>query len=220
MFARLLLATGRRFVRRPSGSAILATGGILASVAVAYAWKRPIAAFFAGGGNGLAERVAEIASAVGEGTTMTLLALAILLLGRGLRRDTVVDAMIVFGAAGAWCWLFTKTGQIVLAEQRPVEGGAMRWLAEDGHGVSGHASAAATLFFPIRDVLARRSAAALRHLIAASLLGWAVLVGWSRMRLGMHYLWNVELGLALGFLAGHNAVAAWRETRNGGHIVQ
>src|ERR1700677_2941645 len=126
MFVRLFLAAGRRFVRGPSWPAILVAAGLLSSVAPAYAWKRPIAALFMGQGHGPAHRLAQIASTVGEGATVTLLVAAVLLLGRGLRRDAVVDTMIVFGIAGAWCWLFTRIGQTVLAEQRPIDGGAMR----------------------------------------------------------------------------------------------
>jgi membrane-associated phospholipid phosphatase len=190
---------------------MLVVGCVILQSALAYAWKRQIAVLFVGHVNGCAERMSEIVSAIGEGARVSLLALGALLLGRALRRDTWVDALLVFGVAGAWCWIFTRTGQFVFAEQRPLDGGVMRWFAWDGHGVSGHASAAATLFFPMRDVLARRAAAPLRHLFAAVLLGWAVLVGWSRMRLGMHYLWNVEIGWALGFFSGHTAVVAWRE---------
>lgn len=156
-------------------------------------------------------RLAEVANVGGAGATMTLFGLAALVVGRALRRDALVNAALVLGAAGAWCWILTRTGQIVLAEQRPVEGGEMRWFAMDGHGVSGHAAIAALLFAPVRDVLARRAPGSVRHAAAGAIMAWAAFVGWSRMWLGMHFLWNVVLGLALGFLTGHAAVAAWTE---------
>lgn len=78
----------------------------------------------------------------------------------------------------------------------------MKLFAPGGHGVSGHAAAAALLFWPVRDVLARDASPRVRQVVAAALFAWAALVGWSRVWLGMHFVWNVELGLVIGFFTG------------------
>jgi membrane-associated phospholipid phosphatase len=99
----------------------------------------------------------------------------------------------------------------VLAEHRPNDGGAMRLFALDGRGVSGHASATALLFWPVRDVLARSATPRARLLVTAVLIAWAVVVCWSRVWLGMHFVWNVSLGLAIGFFTGFVATRPSRE---------
>jgi membrane-associated phospholipid phosphatase len=70
---------------------------------------------------------------------------------------------------------------------------------------------AALLFFPVRDVLARDATPRVRHIVTAALLAWAALVGWSRVWLGMHFVWNVSLGLAIGFFTGFVATRPSRE---------
>jgi membrane-associated phospholipid phosphatase len=122
----------------------------------------------------------------------------------------------VLAVAGVWCFALTQLGQLVLAEARPIEGGAMHWLARGGHGVSGHASAAGMLYSPIRRVLARDLRAADRQLVTAALAAWAVIIAWSRMWMGMHYLWNVMLGLALGFFTGSSVVRVHLQGMRGG----
>lgn len=213
--ARLFVATGRHLAAPPSATGWAAGLGVALATALASGWKEPIAAAFAGGGEGVARSVAEVANVAGAGATVTALGVALFALGRWRRWSALVDAALVLAAAGAWCWLLLRVGQIVLAEQRPLDGGAMRWFARDGHGISGHAAAAALLFAPARDILARDAPPAVRRGIGAALLVWAALVGWSRMWLGMHFLWNVVLGLALGFVAGRAGVEAWRGAQDG-----
>jgi len=86
----------------------------------------------------------------------------------------------------------------------------MTFRALGGHGVSGHAAAAALLFSPVRDVLARGATPRVRRMVTAALLAWAMWVSWSRVWLGMHFVWNVVLGCAIGFLTGRAATRALR----------
>ncbi len=138
--------------------------------------------------------------------------------GRWARRRALGDAALVLGVAGVWCFIFTKTGQFVLAERRPTEGGTMKLLALGGHGVSGHAAAASLLFSPVRDLLfspvrdllARGATPGVRRMVTAGLLARAIVVAWSRVWLGMHFVWNVMLGLAIGFFTGLVAARASR----------
>jgi len=212
LLARLFVATGRRLARLPPPSGWLLAAAMGVATALAYVWKQPIAAFFEGHPGGPVDALAELANVGGAGVTVVAAGVLLLVVGRGLRKDSLVQTALVLGAAGAWCWLLTTAGQVLLAEQRPSEGGEMGWLALGGHGVSGHAAAAALLFWPVRDMLAPPR---LRNAVSVAMLSWAAWVGWSRMWLGMHHLWNVILGLALGFLTGRAGVAAWREIEDG-----
>jgi membrane-associated phospholipid phosphatase len=211
LLAQLFVATGRQLARRRPPWSWAVAWGLTFAVTLTYVWKRPIAALVEGHGGWLAARLAGVANVAGAGISVTVAGLVLLVVGRGLRRDSLVECALVLGAAGAWGWLLTQAGQLVLAERRPLEGGAMRWFDLGGHGVSGHAAAAALLLAPVRDVLARGASREVRAAISGALLVWAAFIAWSRMWLGMHYLWNVALGLALGFLAGRAAVVAWRE---------
>jgi membrane-associated phospholipid phosphatase len=168
----------------------------------AYEAKFPLQAFVQGAGGRGAYLVAEAINTCGSGLAMVLLGATALLAGRWWRKPALVDAVWVFAAAGLWCWLLTTLGQLVLSERRPRDGGAMLLLALGGHGVSGHASAAGLLFGPVRNVLARNAPARTRGLVTVALLVWAAWVGWSRVWLGMHFVWNVVLGLGIGFFTG------------------
>lgn len=175
---------------------------VAATTVFAYVEKAPIQARVQGGPGGALHDVAVLVDACGDGRTVTALGLVALALGRWTRRPALVEAALALGVAGLWCWVLTRAGQLVLAERRPSEGGAMRLFAPGGHGVSGHAAAAALLFFPVRDVVARDATPRGRAFASAALLAWAALVGWSRVWLGMHFVWNVVLGLAIGLATG------------------
>jgi membrane-associated phospholipid phosphatase len=181
---------------------------ITATTALAYLEKWPLQAWLQSGGGSGERALALFADVCGSGLALASLGLAVLLTGLLARKRALVDAAVVLGVAGIWCWILMKAGQLVLAERRPIDGGAMKLFALGGHGVSGHAAAAALLFSPVRDVLARGATPRVRYLVTAALLGWAALVGWSRVWLGMHFVWNVALGLAIGFFTGLVATRA------------
>jgi len=189
-------------------------GRAVAFVAVtvlAWVGERPLQSAIEGRGGSLASAVATFANLAGSGYAVAALGVLALAAGTWLRKEDLTQAALVLGAAGLWAFLLVQVGQLVLAEQRPIEGGAMRFLALHGHGVSGHAAAAALLILPARDVWLRRASARSRHLAVVLLTTWAAVVGWSRVWLGMHFAWNVVLGFAVGFCASSGAVAAWRE---------
>ncbi len=80
----------------------------------------------------------------------------------------------------------------------------MHWMAFGGHGVSGHAAAAALVFWTVRGSVLKwaPAPAPVRRGATAALLAWALLVGWSRVYLGEHFVWNVMLGYAVGTACG------------------
>jgi undecaprenyl-diphosphatase len=213
--ARLFLGTGRALVAAPArwrGAHWAFCVAFVATLAVAWADERPIQILVEGRGGAIAAAIARFANLTGSGTSVTVLGLGALLFAYFTRDDELVQATLVLAVAGLWALLLVDAGQFVLAEQRPLEGGAMRFLAPGGHGVSGHAAATALLVLPVRDVWLRRATPLSRHVAAASLSVWAAVVGWSRVWLGMHFAWNVLAGVAIGFWASSSAVAVWRQS--------
>jgi membrane-associated phospholipid phosphatase len=170
--------------------------------------KRPLQALLQAKGGDVPRLLAQVADVSGNGFTLVFVSLVALLLGRWARWRAMVEAAVTLGGAGPWCWILLLLGQFALAERRPIEGGAMLLFALGGHGVSGHAAAAGLLYSPVRDVLARDATTRARQWVTACLLAWAAFIAWSRVWLGMHFVWNVVLGLALGVYVGFAGVRA------------
>ncbi len=183
---------------------------LAAALGAALLEKRWLQDSLQGGGDGVAGAVASAANVAGSGLAVTCAGLVALAIGRLGRRTALVDTALALGAAGVWCWLLTKAGQLVLAERRPVDGGAFRLFALDGHGVSGHAAAAALLVELVRYAPVRAAGGRVRRLAWVAALLWAALVGWSRVWLGMHFVWNVLLGYAIGAWVGSVAAKELR----------
>lgn len=103
-----------------------------------------------------------------------------------------------FAASGVVGWVVFRASSFVLAERRPKEGGAMRFFARHGHGVSGHVFATALAYWPLMTTFGEAMSPRERAAFGAAMRAWIGLVGWSRMRLDQHYLWNVILGTTMG----------------------
>ena len=170
----------------------------LLATLVAFVAKRGLQALVERRGPPLFDTIASVADHLGSGLATVGLGLTALALGRLASKPAWVDMALTLGARGIPCWILTTAGQIVFAESRPKEGGAMHWFAFGGHGVSGHAAAAALLFWTVRGTLVRDAEAPVRRAVTAAMLGWALLVGWSRVYLGEHFVWNVMLGYLVG----------------------
>jgi membrane-associated phospholipid phosphatase len=175
---------------------------VVAAASAAYAEKWPIQLFCEQAVGAVPRAMALFIDTWGGGLGLVILGVTAFLVGKWRRRASLVDAALVLAVAGIWCWLFTKAGQLIFAERRPSAGGAMVLFALGGHGVSGHASGAGLVFGTVRGVLARDASPTVRYAVTAALVAWAALVGWSRVWLGMHFVWNVILGLAVGLFTG------------------
>jgi membrane-associated phospholipid phosphatase len=211
----LVVRSGRAMLRLPR--AVLPwTARIAIVVVIVLAWhdKRALQLVIEHRGDGFASALAAFANVCGGGIAVTTLGLSAFVLGRVLHKDALAQGALVMGVAGLWCFLLTNAGQLVLAEQRPIEGGAMRFFSFAGHGISGHASATALLVLPAHEVWLRRAAPLKRTLVTALLVGWVAIVCWSRVWLGMHHVWNVLAGLALASWTSAAAVSAWRRSTN------
>jgi membrane-associated phospholipid phosphatase len=204
LLGRAVVEVARDLVRtaaRLDGRGWLLLVSLLAATGLAYADKWPLVALAQWAHPPGAFHLATFIRYAGAGVAWILVGSVAFVAGRWTRYTPLVEAATALAAGGLWCWLLTDLGQWVLAEQRPVEGGAMRLFSAGGHGVSGHASLAGLLFFPCQ-LLARRASPRGRATTNAIVVGWAALVAWSRMWLGMHFLWNVMLGLGLGTWTG------------------
>jgi undecaprenyl-diphosphatase len=210
--ARLLLRSGRAMLEAQVWSYIIA---FVAAVTLAWVYQDPLQAQLQGRGGSVARAVATFANLGGSGFAVTAMGVAALIVGRVRRKEELVQAAVVLAVAGFWAFLLVRVGQFALAERRPLDGGAMQFFAPGGHGVSGHAAAAALLVLPVHDVWLRGASPRSRRLAAVLLTAWAAIVGWSRVWMGMHFAWNVLAGFAIGFWASAGAVAAWRESKAG-----
>jgi membrane-associated phospholipid phosphatase len=181
-------------------------GAFLLVTAVVCTEKWPVQALIERSDGAAARLVAESADVLGSGLATVGYGVAALVAGRLANKRGLVETALALGAGGTWCWVLTKAGQIVFAESRPKAGGAMHWMALGGHGVSGHASAAALLLWTVRGRLG--TGGPLRRVATTALLGWAITIGWSRVYLGQHFLWNVMLGFAIGSFTGSVATRA------------
>jgi undecaprenyl-diphosphatase len=175
-----------------------------------YAEKRSLQAVLQRPDDGAAPHLAEFVDVLGSGWATAAFALAALGAGVWGQRQRLTATAVLLAAAGPWCWLLTMLGQLVFAEQRPIEGGAMRLLQGHGHGISGHAAAAALLAVTLHGTMASDLGRRGRLAADVGLFGWALLVGWSRVYLGYHFAWNVVAGFSIGAFTANIATRAYR----------
>jgi membrane-associated phospholipid phosphatase len=179
-----------------------------AAIWTAYVHKWQLDAMLRGRSASWATSLSAFVNVVGSGVAAVVLAVGWLLAARLRRSPRCFEGAVAFASGGVCCWVLTELGRFVLAERRPIDGGTFRFLALGGHGVSGHAAAAALLFGPVVAVALRGASPRARRLAAAGLLLWIAFVGYSRVALGMHFAWNVLLGFAIGAVCGRAGVHA------------
>jgi membrane-associated phospholipid phosphatase len=217
--ALLVLRTGRLVLAAPARWRLphwICSFALASAVALACVYRLSLQLQIEGRGGLVPGAVASFANIAGSGTAVAMLGIGALVLGVAVRKDDVVTATLVLAAAGFWAFLLVRAGQFALAEQRPMYGGAMRYFARGGYGISGHAAATALLVLPVREVLLCRRTPLTRNVVTVALLTWTAVVGWSRVWMGMHYAWSTLAGAALGFWASAAAVAAWRASSDSG----
>ncbi len=176
----------------------------LVGVAAAYASKRALQSRIAKKAGERAP-VARFAELAGCGQAMFAYGLTLAAVARVTRNPTLVEIAKKYSVAGAIGAPLFEASRFVLAERRPWKGGAMKFFARDGHGVSGHAFAAALPYWPIMTTLGPRLSPLERRALSAALIAWIGFIGWSRVRLNEHHVWNVMLGVSLGWTVGKRA---------------
>ena len=168
------------------------------SVVIAYANKRELQARLADPRS----VVAKIADRVGSGHAMLAYGVVLAIVAARTRDPKLRAFVRRFAKAGAIGFVVFQASRFVLAERRPNDGGEMRFFRTHGHGVSGHALAAALLHGPVMATWGRDLSRRDRALLDAALYAWIAFIAWSRVRKGEHYAWNVMLGARLGLCIG------------------
>lgn len=188
-----------------------AVGAFLLSLLISYQYRWQVRDFFIASNDGFIEILAQVGRYFGDGITVVVTAAVLFILGVSLKKKVFAEASLVLAVAGLYCGLLTSVGQFILAEARPESGGAMAFFAIGGHGVSGHSSSSAVLFFPLYGTMGGKVNKPLRAALGVALLFWACMVAWSRMWDDKHFLWNVMLGSAVGFFSGYLTLRSWRQ---------
>ena len=142
--------------------------------------------------------LASFAATFGSGHAMLAFGIGLALAAAWTRDPRLRLAARAYAARGAVGWVAFQAARFVLAERRPKDGGDMRWFARDGHGVSGHALATALAYEPLMRAFGDDMSPRARAAFSAALMTWIAIVGWSRVRLDEHHLWNVMLGIKMG----------------------
>ncbi|MGH9869086.1 MAG: phosphatase PAP2 family protein [Candidatus Polarisedimenticolia bacterium] len=141
-------------------------------------------------------------------------ALSAYLIGRMTGSERTRHTGLILAESAAFTFATTELLQYVFAEQRPGDGGELRYLQGGGHGISGHTSIVASMAVPMDRLffrLDRSDSGALRFgkVVGKVLVyGAPVATGWSRMNDDKHYAWNVVLGLGVGYLMGDFVMGA------------
>ncbi len=137
---------------------------------------------------------------------------------REVETGVMLAQSILFTAA------VTGLGQLVFAEARPHEGGEIKLFGDHGHSISGHTSLATSMVKPIDSQYLSirgdegRTTTTFKYLGKVALYTSPVMVGISRVRSNQHYVWNVLLGLAVGYSVGNVVVDIHRDAKSEGRI--
>ena len=141
----------------------------------------------------LLSEVAVNITALGSAPVVTLIAALAAAYGLAVRRPRVVLALLATPLAFG----VNEVMKLLLRQARPME--AIVALPPSYGFPSGHSVASSVLFLTLALVAAAQGTnPGVRRLLVSAGIGIAVLVAWSRVYLGVHYLTDVVGGLMLG----------------------
>lgn len=141
-------------------------------------------------------------------TIVPIAALTTYAIGRFSSSDKTRRAGLILSESVLFTVFATEIGQFVLSEQRPDEGGKLRFCSYGGHGVSGHTSIIASMSVPLDRLFFQIAPDDGRWMKAAKYFGKGVvyaapvMTGWSRINDNKHYAWNTVLGFGTGYMIG------------------
>jgi len=159
------------------------------------------------------DRFSSTVRPLGE-VVVPMAALSTYLIGRMTGSERTRRTGLILTESAAFTFATTELLQYVFAEERPNDGGELRYFQGGGHGVSGHTSIAASMAVPMDRMffrLAGDDSGAVRFgkIVGKALVyGAPVATGWSRMNDDKHYAWNVVLGLGVGYMMGDFVMGA------------
>lgn len=149
-------------------------------------------------------------TALGSAPVVALIAGIAALYGLVVRRPRVALALLCTPLA----FVVNEGMKLLLRQARPME--AIIALPPSYGFPSGHAVAASVLFLTLAFVTAAQSPhPGVRRLLVGAGIGIALLVAWSRVYLGVHYLTDVVGGLLLGSAGALAAARLGREEQDG-----
>ncbi len=179
------------------GTVILLTLFALLAAGVALGWTvgidRAATSAAIAGRTPLWSAVAVNSTALGSAPVVALIAVLAAAYGLVVRRPRLALAL-------AWtplAFVVNEAMKLLMRQARPME--AIITLPPSYGFPSGHSVAASALFLTLALVAAVQSPnPGVRRLVVGAGIGIAVLVAWSRVYLGVHYLSDVVGGLLLG----------------------
>lgn len=118
-----------------------------------------------------------------------------------------------------WSQSLATFGSFILSEKRPLQGGNMEYFHSGGHSISGHSTFYTSMSGPLDKYFTMLhpddsvSTQILKYSGKAIIYGTPLLLSYSRLRItsgnifsdhktSPHYLWNVLLGVSLGYAVG------------------
>jgi undecaprenyl-diphosphatase len=176
-----------------SGTALFA-GSALAVHVGATAWDARVYRWF----NEVPSLASSVLTPVSRLFSPLAIGIFVVLIGvySGLRNRSLLPVIVGAGSAGG-AWLFANLAKVVAERARPYEIVADAILRQHpAHGTSfpsSHTAIALAVAIALVPFLPRS--------IGVMAIGYAVLVGWSRMYLGVHYPLDVLAGAGIGIAA-------------------
>lgn len=182
----------------------LLAGFAAVSIAVTAGWTQPldqaVVMSVAGHRSDLLNNLAVNLTALGSAPVVTLIALCVALYAFAAGRQRIVLALLWTPLS----FLLDDVLKLLFQHPRPTE--AIIAIPDSYSFPSGHAVAASALYITLALIAARSEQRRRpRRIIVVTGVSIAVLVAWSRVYLGVHYLTDVIGGLLLG---GAGAIAA------------
>lgn len=182
----------------------LLAGFAAVSIAVTAGWTQPldqaVVMSVAGHRTDLLNNLAVNLTALGSAPVVTLITLCVALYAFASGRQRIVLALLWTPLS----FLLDDVLKLLFQHPRPTE--ALIAIPDSYSFPSGHAVAASALYITLALIAARSEQRRRpRRIIVVTGVSIAVLVAWSRVYLGVHYLTDVIGGLLLG---GAGAIAA------------
>lgn len=182
----------------------LLAGFAAVSIAVTAGWTQPldqaVVMSVTGHRTDLLNNLAVNLTALGSAPVVTLIALCVALYAFAAGRQRIVLALLWTPLS----FLLDDVLKLLFQHPRPTE--AIIAIPDSYSFPSGHAVAASALYITLALIAARSEQRRRpRRIIVVTGVSIAVLVAWSRVYLGVHYLTDVIGGLLLG---GAGAIAA------------
>jgi undecaprenyl-diphosphatase len=178
----------------------LAAAFVAVSGAVAADWTavpdRAVALAVVGARNAALSHIAVNLTSLGSDPVVILAVLFAVLYSAAAGRPARIVPLI---AAPAGAFLTNTLAKLVIHHPRPDGGSAIIVMPASFGFPSGHTAAASAVWLTLAFIATRtESRPQVRQLLVGAALATALLVAWSRVYLGVHYLSDVIGGLLLG----------------------